>query len=45
MAYFKIVQDLEMYGVKYFAIQTKKGSDLWLGIDTFGLHIYEKGNR
>ncbi|CAB4032756.1 moesin isoform X2 [Paramuricea clavata] len=34
-----------MYGVKYFAIQNKKGSDLWLGIDTFGLHIYEKGNR
>jgi merlin protein len=45
MAYLKIVQDLEMYGVKYFAIQNKKGSDLWLGIDTFGLHIYEKGNR
>jgi merlin protein len=45
MDYLKIVQALEMYGVKYFAIQNKKGSDLWLGIDTFALHIYEKGNR
>ena len=45
MAYLKIVQDLEMYGVTYFQIQNKKGSELCLGIDTFGLHIYEKGNR
>ena len=45
MAYLKIVQDLEMYGVTYFEIQNKKGSQLWLGIDTFGLHIYEKGNK
>ena len=44
-AYLKIVQDLEMYGVTYFEIQNKKGSRLWLGIDTYGLHIYEKGNK
>lgn len=45
MAYLKIVQDLEMYGVNYFEIENKKGSNLWLGIDTFGLHIYEKENK
>ena len=45
MAYLKIAQDLEMYGVAYFQIQNKKGTELWLGKDNFGLHIYEKGNR
>ena len=42
MAYLKTVQDLEMYGVAYFQIQNKKGTELWLGKDTFGLHIYER---
>lgn len=45
IAYLKIVQDLEMYGVAYFEVENKKGSNLWLGIDTFGLHIYERGNK
>jgi hypothetical protein len=45
MAYLKIAQDLEMYGVTYFEIKNKKGSQLWLGVDTFGLHIYEQGNK
>uniref|UniRef100_A0A8C1XYK6 Moesin b n=1 Tax=Cyprinus carpio TaxID=7962 RepID=A0A8C1XYK6_CYPCA len=39
--YLKISQDLEMYGVNYFSIKNKKGSELWLGVDALGLNIYE----
>uniref|UniRef100_A0A671MSS4 Moesin-like n=1 Tax=Sinocyclocheilus anshuiensis TaxID=1608454 RepID=A0A671MSS4_9TELE len=42
MEYLKIAQDLEMYGVNYFSIKNKKGSELWLGVDALGLNIYEK---
>ncbi|XP_062513387.1 merlin-like [Corticium candelabrum] len=43
--YLKIAQDLEMYGVNYFQIKNKKGTDLWLGVDALGLNIYEKDDR
>ncbi|XP_068573718.1 ezrin a [Cebidichthys violaceus] len=43
--YLKIAQDLEMYGVNYFEIKNKKGSDLWLGVDALGLNIYEKDDK
>ncbi len=45
MEYLKIAQDLEMYGVNYFDIKNKKGTDLWLGVDALGLNIYEKDDR
>lgn len=45
MEYLKISQDLEMYGVNYFDIKNKKGTDLWLGVDALGLNIYEKNDR
>ena len=45
LEYLKIAQDLEMYGVNYFEIQNKKGSDLWLGVDALGINIYEKENK
>lgn len=45
MEYLKIAQDLEMYGVNYFEIKNKKGTDLWLGVDALGLNIYEKEDR
>ncbi|XP_073257289.1 merlin-like isoform X2 [Porites lutea] len=45
MEYLKIAQDLEMYGVSYFEIKNRKGTDLWLGIDAHGLNIYEKDNK
>ena len=45
MEYLKIAQDLEMYGVNYFDIKNKKGSELWLGVDALGLNIYEKEDR
>lgn len=43
--YLKISQDLEMYGVNYFEIKNKKGTDLWLGVDALGLNIYEMDDR
>ncbi|KAK6298046.1 hypothetical protein J4Q44_G00311010 [Coregonus suidteri] len=43
--YLKIAQDLEMYGVNYFSIKNKKGSELWLGVDALGLHIYQNTDR
>eukprot|EP00096_Caligus_rogercresseyi_P015412 TRINITY_DN784_c0_g2_i4.p1 TRINITY_DN784_c0_g2~~TRINITY_DN784_c0_g2_i4.p1 ORF type:complete len:505 (-),score=222.48 TRINITY_DN784_c0_g2_i4:311-1825(-) len=45
MEYLKIAQDLEMYGVNYFEIKNKKGTELWLGVDALGLNIYEKNDR
>ncbi|XP_061783991.1 moesin-like isoform X1 [Nerophis lumbriciformis] len=43
--YLKIAQDLEMYGVNYFNIKNKKGTELWLGIDALGLNIYDKNDK
>lgn len=43
--YLKIAQDLEMYGVNFFEIKNKKGTDLYLGVDALGLNIYEKQDR
>lgn len=45
LEYLKIAQDLEMYGVNYFEIKNKKGTDLWLGVDALGLNIYEKDDK
>ncbi|KAM3862181.1 radixin-like [Diretmus argenteus] len=45
MEYLKIAQDLEMYGVNYFEIKNKKGTDLWLGVDALGLNIYEHSDK
>ncbi|XP_035642151.1 NF2, moesin-ezrin-radixin like (MERLIN) tumor suppressor a isoform X1 [Oncorhynchus keta] len=45
MEYLKIAQDLEMYGINYFHIRNKKGTDLLLGVDALGLHIYDPDNK
>lgn len=45
MEYLKIAQDLEMYGVNFFEIKNKKGTELWLGVDALGLNIYEREDR
>ena len=45
LEYLKIVQDLEMYGVNYFQVRNKKGTDLWLGVEALGLNIYEKDDK
>lgn len=43
--YLKITQDLEMYGINYFDIKNKKGTELWLGVDALGINIYEKQDK
>ncbi|KAI4888931.1 hypothetical protein NFI96_025069 [Prochilodus magdalenae] len=45
LEYLKIAQDLEMYGVNYFDIKNKKGTELRLGVDSLGLNIYEKDDK
>ncbi|KAL7638306.1 UNVERIFIED_CONTAM: hypothetical protein RMT77_010870 [Armadillidium vulgare] len=45
MEYLKISQDLGMYGVNYFKITNKKGTQLWLGVTGLGLNIYENENK
>lgn len=45
LEYLKIAQDLEMYGVNYFQIKNKKGTDLWLGVDALGLSVYENEDK
>ncbi|KAK4292055.1 hypothetical protein Pmani_035152 [Petrolisthes manimaculis] len=45
MEYMKVAQDLEMYGINYFEIQNKKGTDVTLGIDALGINVYDRQNR
>ena len=45
MEYLKIAQDLEMYGVNYFDIKNKRGTELFLGVDALGLNIYEHDDK
>ena len=45
IAYLKIVQELDMYGVTYFEIQNRKGTSLYLGIDALGINIYDKQDK
>ncbi|KAK0429461.1 hypothetical protein QR680_011391 [Steinernema hermaphroditum] len=45
LEYLKLAQDLEMYGVNYFDIKNKKGTELHLGVDALGLNIYEKTDK
>ncbi|CAF3574871.1 unnamed protein product [Rotaria sp. Silwood1] len=45
LEYLKIAQDLEMYGVNYFDIRNKKGTELFLGVDALGLNIYDKQDK
>jgi len=45
MEYLKISQDLEMYGVNYFEIKNKRGTELYLGVDALGLNIYEHDDK
>ncbi|CAG0896743.1 unnamed protein product [Cyprideis torosa] len=45
MEYLKIAQDLDMYGINYYHITNKKGTELWLGVTAQGLKIFEKENK
>lgn len=41
LEYLKLVQNLEMYGVTYFEIKNKKGTETLLGVTSLGLNIYK----
>lgn len=41
LEFLKIAQDLEMYGVSYFEIKNKRGTLLWLGVDSLGISVYD----
>jgi len=43
--YLKISQDLDMYGINYFEIRNKKGTELYLGVDALGINIYERNDK
>jgi len=43
--YLKIAEDLETYGINYYDITNKKGSQLILGVDCLGINVYNKGDR
>ena len=45
LEYLKIVQNLEMFGVSYFSIVNKRGTEMNLGVDALGINIYDKGDR
>lgn len=45
LEYMRVAQDLEMLGVNYFDITNKKGTKLWMGVDAFGLNIYEQDDQ
>ncbi|CAG9824068.1 unnamed protein product [Phaedon cochleariae] len=45
LEYLKLVQNLEMYGVTYFDITNKKGTELLLGINALGLDVYKREDR
>ncbi|KAJ8935882.1 hypothetical protein NQ314_012598 [Rhamnusium bicolor] len=45
LEYLKLVQNLEMYGVTYFHIKNRKGTDVILGVTALGLNIYKEDDR
>jgi merlin protein len=45
MEYLKLAQNLEMYGVTFFKIRNRKGSELLLGVTALGIDIYKTEDR
>ncbi len=45
LEYLKLAQDLEMFGVNYFPILNKKGTEMLLGVDALGINVYDKNNK
>ncbi len=40
-----IAQDLEQYGMTYFEITNKRGTQLWLGVHSLGMDVYRYNNK
>ncbi|KAJ3639093.1 hypothetical protein Zmor_004253 [Zophobas morio] len=45
MEYLKLTQNLEMYGVSFFKIRNRKGTDLLLGVTALGIDIYKPEDK
>lgn len=45
MEYLKLTQNLEMFGIHYFNICNKKGTQLLLGIGALGLNVYKEDDK
>eukprot|EP00123_Amoebidium_parasiticum_P003833 comp15150_c0_seq2/m.11848 comp15150_c0_seq2/g.11848 ORF comp15150_c0_seq2/g.11848 comp15150_c0_seq2/m.11848 type:complete len:535 (-) comp15150_c0_seq2:364-1968(-) len=45
LSYLKIAQDLDQYGITYYPIINRKGTQLWIGVAEAGLNIYEDNNH
>lgn len=45
LEYLKVAQELDMYGITYFNIRNRKGTELYLGVDALGINIYETGDK
>lgn len=45
LEYLRIAQDLDTYGLHFFPITNKKGSNLLLGIHARGLNIYQEEDK
>ena len=43
--YFKIVENLNMYGIHYFEAVNDRGNTFYLGIDTHGIIVYSYFNK
>nr|VZI11066.1 unnamed protein product [Spirometra erinaceieuropaei] len=43
--YLQLAQDLEAFGVEYFEIRNRRGTDLLLGVDAIGLAVYKPPDK
>lgn len=43
--FLKIAQDLEMFGFSYFDIKNKRNTEVTLGVNSLGLHIFKPENK
>ena len=42
---YQVGQDLETYGISYYDITNKKGSELLMGVDCLGINVYNREDR
>ena len=45
LEYLKLAQDLETYGIAYYPVIDKKGSEILIGIDCLGINFYRPEDK
>ena len=45
LEYIKLAQDLETYGIAYYPVINKKGSEVLIGIDCLGINFYRPEDK